>query len=307
MTLREFTFIGVSTSQSAAVRLFPAWTSELGVDDVHLVGCDLPVGAEGQRYRDLVERIKRDDRAVGALITTHKIDLFEACRDLFDEVDAYADLCQETSCLARRGGMLVAFATDPVSSRRAFDDFHGGQAAGEVLCLGGGGSATAITVQLIERRLASRITVVDRSPDRLARIRGVHQRVDPGASVRYVENGDPIINDRLVAELPASSLVINATGLGKDLPGSPLSGRALFPEDGYAWDVNYRGDLRFLRQARAQSQTRRLHVEDGWRYFIHGWAVVMGQVFDIDVEGELTDRLAAIAESERPACPRGSV
>jgi len=288
------------------VRLFPAWARELGVNDVHLVGCDLPVGAEGQRYRDLVERIKHDDRAVGALITTHKIDLFEACRDLFDEVDAYADLCQETSCLARRGGTLVAYATDPVSSRRAFDDFHGGKAAGEVLCLGGGGSATAITVQLLERGVASRITVVDRSPDRLARIRGVHQRVDAAASVNYVENGDPITNDRLVAELPARSQVINATGLGKDLPGSPLTDKAVFPEDGYAWDVNYRGDLRFLRQARAQSQTRRLRVEDGWRYFIHGWAVVMGQVFDVEVEGELTDRLAAIAESERPASPRDS-
>ena len=281
------------------MRLFPAWAKELGVDDVNLVGCDLPVGADRQRYRGVVDRIKRDDRAVGALITTHKIDLFEACRDLFDDVDAYAGLCQETSCLAKRGGRLVAFATDPVSSRRAFDDFHGGQAAGEVLCLGGGGSATAITVQLIERRLASRITVVDRSPERLARIRGVHQRVDAGASVDYVENEDPTTNDRLVGDLPASSLVINATGLGKDRPGSPLTDHAVFPEDGYAWDVNYRGDLRFLRQARAQSQTRRLRVEDGWRYFIHGWAVVMGQVFDVDVEGELTDRLAAIADNER--------
>lgn len=294
----------MSTAQSAAVRLFPAWAKELGVDNVHLVGCDLPVGAEERRYRDVVDRIKRDDRAVGALITTHKIDLFEACRDLFDDVDAYAGLCEETSCLAKRGSRLVAFATDPVSSRRAFDDFHGSQAAGDVLCLGGGGSATAITVQLIERRLASRITVVDRSPDRLARIRAVHQRVGAGASVDYVENGDPITNDRLVGELPASSLVINATGLGKDLPGSPITGRAVFPEDGYAWDVNYRGDLSFLRQARAQSQTRHLHIEDGWRYFIHGWAVVMGHVFDINVEGELTDRLSAIAESERPESDR---
>ncbi|HEV2475292.1 MAG TPA: shikimate dehydrogenase [Candidatus Dormibacteraeota bacterium] len=294
----------MSTAQSAAVRLFPAWAKEFGVDDVHLVGCDLPVGAEERRYRDVVDRIKRDDRAVGALITTHKIDLFEACRDLFDDVDAYAGLCEETSCLAKRGSRLVAFATDPVSSRRAFDDFHGSQAAGDVLCLGGGGSATAITVQLIEGRLASRITVVDRSPDRLARIRAVHQRVGAGASVDYVENGDPITNDRLVGELPASSLVINATGLGKDLPGSPITGRAVFPEDGYAWDVNYRGDLSFLRQARAQSQTRHLHIEDGWRYFIHGWAVVMGHVFDINVEGELTDRLSAIAESERPESDR---
>ncbi len=59
---------------------------ELGLDGVRLVGCDLPIHADPHRYRDLVERIKTDERERGALITTHKIDVFEACRDLFDSV-----------------------------------------------------------------------------------------------------------------------------------------------------------------------------------------------------------------------------
>ena len=243
--------------------------------------------------------MKHDGQAIGALITTHKIDLFEACRDLFDDVDAYADLCGEASGLAVRDGRLSAFATDPVSSALALDHFYRPQAPADVLCLGGGGSATAISVQLVERRLAARITVVDTSAERLLRIRSTLERIGSGTDLRYVHAADAGAGDRLVAELPRGSLVINATGLGKDLPGSPLTDDVVFPEDGFAWDLNYRGDLRFLQQARSQ-QSRRVHVEDGWRYFIHGWAVVMGKVFGVDVNPATTARLARIAETERP-------
>ena len=245
--------------------------------------------------------MKQDGRAVGALITTHKIDVFEACRDLFDDTDAYAELCGEASGLAVRDGRLSAFATDPVSSARAVDDFYQPHAPADVLCLGGGGSATAITVQLVERRLAARITVVDRSAERLSRIRSIHERIVSSTALRYVQTVDAAAGDRLVAELPRGSLVINATGLGKDLPGSPLTDDAVFPEAGFAWDLNYRGDLRFLQQARRQQQSRRVHVEDGWRYFIHGWAVVIGKVFGLDINAATTARLAAIAESARPS------
>jgi hypothetical protein len=40
-------------------------------------------------------------------------------------------------------------------------------------------------------------------------------------------------------------------------------------------------------------------VEDGWRYFIHGWAAVIGRAFDIDIDRERTARLAAIADAAR--------
>ena len=300
MTPQTFTFIGVTTGASAATRLFGAWARELGVRDMRLVGCDLPLHAPRERYREVVLRIKDDEHARGALVTAHKIDLFEACRDLFDSVDAEAELLGEASALAHRDGALTAFATDPTSSGRALEDFYPSHARGEVLCLGGGGSATAITVELLQRRAVTRITVVDVSAERLDRLRAIHHRLDLLAPVRYVESNDPIADDRLVGELPPHSLVINATGLGKDAPGSPLSDAAVFPEYGYAWDVNYRGDLRFLRQARAQQASRHLRVEDGWRYFIHGWAAVMSRVFDVYIGPEETIRLAAIAEPERP-------
>jgi shikimate dehydrogenase len=278
--------------------LFPAWAKELELGEVRLVGCDLPIHADPGRYREVVTRIRDGDQELGALITTHKIDLFQACRDLFDGVDDYAELCGEASCLAKRDGQLWAFATDPISSGRALAEFHP-VGRGEVLCLGGGGSAVAITVHLLRERSVSRITVVNRTAGRLDAMRAIHAKVDPEAPVRYVENSDPAVNDRLVGELPSGSLVINATGMGKDRPGSPITDSAVFPEGGYAWELNYRGELEFLHQARRQATSRELHVEDGWRYFIHGWAVVMEQVFEIGIGSEKIARLAAVSESER--------
>ena len=90
---------------------------------MRLVGADLPIHAPRELYRDLVQRIKSDEHARGALVTTHKIDLFEACRDLFDRIDESADLCGETSCLSKPGGLLCAQATDPISAGKSLDEF----------------------------------------------------------------------------------------------------------------------------------------------------------------------------------------
>ncbi len=264
------------------------------------MGFDLPLHATPPRYRELVERIKGGQGELGGLITTHKIDVFEACRDLFDSVDEYAQLCGETSCLAKRDGLLWAFATDPISSGRALAEFYPAAHEAEVLCLGGGGSATAITVHLMQRRDASRITVVNRTARRLESLQAIHAKLGSPTHVSYVENSDPRVNDRLIGDLAPGSLVINATGMGKDTPGSPITDAAVFPEGGYAWELNYRGELGFLRQAQRQSAGRHLHVEDGWRYFIHGWAVVMERVFEIDIDSGKVARLAAVSESERP-------
>ncbi len=89
--------------------------------------------------------------------------------------------------------------------------------------------------------------------------------------------------------------------LGKDAPGSPITDAAVFPEDGLAWDFNYRGDLVFLRQAWSQQPGRRLHVEDGWTYFVIGWLAVIGEVFGraIPLRGQFFDGLRRIAEAER--------
>jgi len=105
----------------------------------------------------------------------------------------------------------------------------------------------------------------------------------------------PDMNDEIVERLPEGSFVVNATGLGKDRPGSPLTDRCRFPKNGLVWELNYRGSLEFMHQAEAQSEERGLFIEDGWTYFIHGWTQVIAEVFHIDVTGErlaMCDRLA---------------
>lgn len=69
-------------------------------------------------------------------------------------------------------------------------------------------------------------------------------------------------------------------------------------ERGVVWDLNYRGDLLFLDQARRQAAARQLQIEDGWTYFIYGWTRVIAEVFHVDIPtaGEAFDEICRIAE-----------
>jgi shikimate 5-dehydrogenase len=300
---RRFSFIGVTTGGSAIMRVFPAWAELLGLGAVVMAGHDLPIHAEAERYREVVGALKDDPLDLGALVTTHKIDLFEACRDLFDYVDPFAELCGEVSCLSKADGLFRAHAKDPISSGRALDEFvpHGywAETRAEALLFGAGGSNLAITLHLLAVRepedRPTRIVVVNRSPGRLTSMRMVHARLGSGVRVEYVESSDARANSDLMARLPAGSLVVNGTGMGKDILGSPIRDDALFPERGLVWELNYRGGLDFLQQARRQEQTRSLTVEDGWRYFMHGWTAAIEEVFHVDIGPATLDELASVA------------
>ncbi len=74
-------FIGVTTGQSTMTRLFPHWAAILGLDGARLVGVDLPLQASVEQYRQVVAQIKHDPLSMGALVTTHKINLFNAAQD----------------------------------------------------------------------------------------------------------------------------------------------------------------------------------------------------------------------------------
>ena len=117
----------------------------------------------------------------------------------------------------------------------------------------------------------------------------------------HVTGEDPAANDDILQSLKPGSLVVNATGLGKDRPGSPLTDEGAFPQDGLVWDFNYRGELVFLDQARVQQAKKNLLGEDGWIYFLHGWTRVIAEVFDIDIptSGPVFDELSRIAATTR--------
>ncbi|MGX6448991.1 shikimate dehydrogenase family protein [Patulibacter sp. S7RM1-6] len=306
---RRFTFVGVTTGSSSIMRIFPRWRDVLGLgDDVEMLPCDLPIGAPPERYRDTVAMLRDDPENLGALVTTHKIDLYEAAHDLFDELDANARTYGEVSCVFKRDGALHGAAKDPITAGRALEDvlpaghWTGGDA--EALVLGAGGAGVAIVLHLLRPAAAAerpaRITVVDRDGGRLDALRRLQEAQHPGADVVYADAADGAA-DRLLAALPAGSLVVNATGMGKDRPGSPLTDDAPFPERGVVWELNYRGELDFLRQARAQEQERALTVHDGWRYFIFGWTSVIEEVFAVPIDAATIDRLADAADFARPA------
>jgi shikimate 5-dehydrogenase len=298
-------FIGVTTGKSSILSIFPRWAAALGLGPCRIVGIDLPPHAPAEDYRRVVSFIKSDPHSRGALVTTHKIDLFAACRDLFDEIEPLAQAMGELSCLSKRGDNLVASAKDPISAGLAIDAFlpasHFAKTGGELFAMGAGGSTIAITWYLMHPRRGddrpARVVVSNRSPGRLEAIRGIHEEFGHGVPVEYVLAPRAEDNDAVMAGLPPGSMVVNATGLGKDAPGSPITDAARFPDRGFAWELNYRGDLVFLRQAFAAARKMRLTVEDGWTYFIHGWTAVIAEVFSIDIpsSGRRFDELSELA------------
>jgi shikimate 5-dehydrogenase len=284
-------FIGVTTTKSSIMKVFPAWAEHLGLKDAAIKGIDFPLHADPAAYREAVAFIKADPFSMGALVTTHKIDLYKACRDMFDEIDSFALRMEETSCLSKQNGKLICHAKDPISSGLSLDGFipkgHFEETGAELFSIGAGGSTIALTWHLgREQRGAdrpSRIIVSNRSQHRLDEIQRIHQEIGLDVPVDYVLAPSPADNDAVTAALKQGSVVINATGLGKDAPGSPLTDDVLFPEGAIVWDLNYRGDLIFLDQARKQQAERHLQVEDGWTYFLHGWTQVIAEVFHIDI------------------------
>lgn len=294
-------FIGVTTGQSSIMRIFPIWAKALGIQGC-LKGIDIAIHAPAEDYRAAVEFIRSDPLSLGALVTTHKIDLLNACRDLFDELDPYAQQFGEISSISKRDGRLWGHAKDPISVGLALDSFLPAEhwqkyPEAQACVLGAGGSALAVCAYLAHEKhgdaVPARIQMDNRSVGRLAE--AVHLLGNSRVQMSFNLCPIPEWNDRIVEVLPEGSLVINATGMGKDRPGSPLTDKCRFPMNGVIWEFNYRGSLEFMHQAEAQREERGLQIENGWTYFIHGWTQVIAEVFHIDITGErlsMCDRLA---------------
>lgn len=302
-----FYFIGVTTQKSSIMRLFPKWAEFLNLGDCEIKGLDFKPHDQPEAYQECVRFIKNDPLSLGALVTTHKIDLLTACRDLFDWLDPNAHLMGEISCISKQGNRLIGHAKDPISSGLAMDAFipenHWTKSGGEVMSMGAGGSTIAITSYLVaskhKNNLPSKIIVTNRSQPRLDEIKRIHREMKMPVPVEYHLCPFPKDNDAVAAALKPHSLVINATGLGKDVPGSPFTNQVCFSKNGLVWELNYRGDLIFLDQAERQKNAEDLLIEDGWTYFIHGWTQVIAEVFHIEIptQGAKFNQLCQIAES----------
>jgi shikimate 5-dehydrogenase len=295
------------------MNVFPLWMNEMGYPDIVMEGVDLKIHGPDEAYRQAVKQIKYDANSLGALVTTHKIDLLNAARDLFERLDPYAQLCGEVSSISKRNGDLVGHAKDPITCGASMDDLLGegyfGRTGGHVLCFGAGGSGIAAALHLINKEQKDdrprRFVVVNRSEGRLDHMQSMIAGLDTDINFEYVQSADPYVNDGIMNELPDCSLVINATGMGKDTPGSPVTDDGVFPMKGVAWEFNYRGELDFMHQALAQRVDRHLVVEDGWLYFLHGWTQVISEVLHHEITPELFEQLEVVANVVRPPMIEG--
>ncbi|MFP3853600.1 MAG: shikimate dehydrogenase family protein [Anaerolineales bacterium] len=303
-----FYFIGVTTSQSSIMDVFPRWMEALDRPEIIMEGVDHELHDDPAAYRQSVAQIKYDPLSLGALITTHKIDVLEAAGDMFDILHSSARLTGEVSCISKRDGQLVGHAKDPLTGGMSLDAILGegyfGKTGGHVMNIGAGGSGKAIALHLMQKEEAAdrpkRFFMINRSQPRLDDVQQMVAEVGTDIDYEYVLNEDPRRNDEIMAQLPEGSVVINATGLGKDRPGSPVTDDGLFPRNGVAWEINYRGELDFWHQAKAQEESRNLTVEDGWLYFLHGWSQHIAEVLHIEIDDETFTELAEIAETLRP-------
>jgi shikimate dehydrogenase len=296
-------FVGVTTGSSSILKIFPLWAEILGIDAL-LIGHDLPLDASAAQYREIALHIKSDPLARGALVTSHKINLLNAARDLFDFLDPDAILCDEVSSISKTNNRLEGHAVDPISSRLTWNHFvprdHFKNTNSSVMCLGAGGAAIAISVAVarLEDR-PKKFVCVDRDPARLAMLKHTHDQLETDVKFEYVLSEKALENDARIAALEPGSIIINATGMGKDRPGSPVSDAVQFPQNAIIWELNYRGSLEFWHQAKSQSVKSNLQLEDGWVYFLHGWTQVIAQVFYLEITPEVFVKLERAASEFR--------
>ena len=196
-------FIGVTTGKSSINKVFPLWMAALGRPDVVLRGIDHPMHDDPERYRASVAQIKYDPLSLGALVTTHKIDLFNAARDLFDYADSYARITGEVSSISKLDGRLEGHAKDPITAGLSLEAIiepgYFGRTGAEVLCLGAGGSAVATLLYLMNKPDPAdrprRFIVVNRSPGRLDHLQEMVARIGTDIAVEAICSADPRGND----------------------------------------------------------------------------------------------------------------
>lgn len=303
-----FYFVGVTTGKSAIRKVFPRWMEILGRSDVVLEGFDHKLHDDPEAYRATVAQIKYDPLSLGGLVTSHKINLLQAAREMFDILHESAVLTGEVSCISKRNGELWGHAKDPLTGGLSLDAILGkgyfGRNGGHVLCFGAGGSGKAIALHLIRKEdqadKPKKMILVNRSQGNLDSIKAMVDHLETDIHFEYIQATDPKTGDEIMAGLPDYSVVINATGAGKDFPGSPISDTGQFPQNGVAWEINYRGELDYWHQAMGQLESHNLHVEDGWLYFLHGWTQVISEVLHIDLDEVTFTRLSEAAKELRP-------
>jgi len=276
----KFAFIGVTTKSSSVVNIFHAWCDILEVN-WELVHWDLPVDCHSNEYSRIASSF-RSEEIIGGLVTTHKANLFINEWRNFDLLEPLSLILNEIGVVFKRDGELCGGVSDVKSGGVILKTLTDSQIWRDgnrhVYILGAGGAGLAALWNLIYFGIgnAKHISVVEPNPNRREIARQLSSYVK-NYKVEVLPGNDGIANE-YIDNSEIGSLIINASGLGKDRFGSPISSNFIFPERAIVWEFNYRGDLKFLKQAKDQENERKLIILDGFEYFACGWSVVMSRV-----------------------------
>lgn len=286
----NFYFLGVTTSQSSVHTYFSRWCKILQAD-AQLVCCDIIVGATSAVYERFVDQLLFRENVVGSLVTTHKAALYEFCANRFSNLTEDSRNLEEIGVAFKERGGWSADAPDVRSTKFVLARLLSSQqwlnGSRQVVIFGSGGAGLALAMAL--SKLANPPTKVVLTEANRNRLSTVAKILGKSNALSMIELEYSEKNQQLLDRSPQGSLLVNASGLGKDLPGSPVESFEGAPKDAIVWDFNYRGDLQFLDQARSIDLSKSPLIEDGWNYFISGWAHTMCRVFKKDC----TDKIVA--------------
>ncbi len=309
-----YLFLGISTAGSSVHRVFPEWAPILAPGAV-LRGVDLSENTDPAEFRRLVTTMRDHPRVRGAVITSHKLRLHRAVADLLDHADPLVAITHEINALDTRDGRVGGYARDAQSLDLILDTTGTDRPrpGRSFVCIGAGGSAIALMLALgldltaapVDGRPPPRagehrrgpLTILGRRADALTEIEEVRTRAGLGKAditLTLARTADEV--SIRTAQAAPGTVIANATGLGKLEPGSPVTGPEAFAADVLAWDFNYRGPLTFLEQARAAG----VGVEDGWDYFLAGWAAALAAIGGRELTGDLFDRIRAASVAHQP-------
>ncbi len=276
---RRFVFVGVSTRSSAVVPLFGPWCEVLGVN-WELDHLNIEIGAGPAAFENLTRHMRSAD-VIGSLVTSHKTSVFSASGHDFDLLEPMTAQLSEIGVIFKRDGELCGGVSDVRSGghilREILSVRQWIEGDGSAIVMGGGGAGLAAAWNLAVQGIGGsrRVVLVEADPARLETVRNVTGSWPTRCPLSAVSSEKV---GGLLESAGRGCLVVNATGLGKDRPGSPLPAGILFPAESIIWEFNYRGSLDFWREANRQAAGSGLSVHDGFEYFASGWSVVMSRV-----------------------------
>jgi len=295
-------FIGVTTHNSFINKVFEHWLAILN-KNIELIGVNLELNCDPKEYQLVLDRIERNPFVLGALVTTHKVRIFNHCKEYFNNLPKTCHDFKEIGCIYKEGPNLQGEVTDLYSVKDALkallenkvNDFKS-----DIYLLGCGGAGLALAYVILSNEIPNykRLIISETDPNRCLEIEAILEKYNQSKKLQII-NTHKQSSESIVSGLEEGSLIVNATGLGKDKKGSPIQENTKYPSSSILWDFNYRGELEFLTNNLKLKDKYNLQIEDGWIYFINGWSQVLKRVTGSHDIFKHFNEFKSIADSKR--------